>query len=145
MGLRAHMIGGLLLLVPLAGCWEHTIHAGAGAPRAPAVYDHWEHFWLGGLVGHTRLELEQLCPSGNATVEIKQTFLNGLVTALTSGIYAPMTTKVRCRSGRRADLELTEEDVRSIVSDERFLDWVGADLPERLDEVQTAHALLADR
>ena len=144
-GRAGAMIGSLLLLVPLAGCWEHTIHAGAGAPQAPKVYDHWEHFWLGGLIGHPEFDLEEMCPSGNATVKVEQSFLNGFVTALTAGIYAPFTTTVRCRDGRRAEITFTEEDVRAIVADERFLTWVGMELPERLDEVERAQALLADR
>ncbi|GMV07906.1 MAG: hypothetical protein AMXMBFR53_41810 [Gemmatimonadota bacterium] len=139
---------GLVLLtvagiLATAGCYEHTIAVGGGAPQAPVVYDHWENFWLGGLVGHVRVDVERMCPSGRATIEAKQTFLNGLVSALTSGIYTPTTLKVRCDNGRRASLELSPGDVATIVADEGFTAWVAAELPERSAEVAEAWAALA--
>jgi hypothetical protein len=136
---------GVVLLLASAACYEHTFTVGGGAPHGPVVYDHWQNYWLGGLIGHTRIDVEQLCRSGRATIEAKQTFLNGLVAALTSGIYSPTTLKVRCADGRRADVELTEEDVARIVADPAFMQWVGQDLPERREEVAAAQAALADR
>ncbi|MDP2957247.1 MAG: Bor family protein [Longimicrobiales bacterium] len=132
----------LAALLFAAGCFRHTIDVGGGAPAGPVVYDRWEHFWLGGLVGHTRVDVERICPSGQATIEARQSFLNGLVSGLTSGIYTPMTLKVRCRDGRRAALELSSEDVARIVADEEFAAWVAAELPERLAEVTEAQASL---
>lgn len=128
-----------------AGCYEHTVAIGGGAPHAPVVYDHWENFWIAGLVGHVRVDLEHMCPSGRATVEAKQTFLNGLVAALTSGIYTPTTLRVRCETGRRASLELSPDDVAALVADEDFSAWVAAELPERVDEVARAQAALTQQ
>jgi hypothetical protein len=130
------------LMLGLAGCYEHTFNVGRGAPYAPIVEDDWQTFWLAGLVGHYRLDVEEMCPSGDATIEAKQTFLNGLVAALTSGIYTPTTVRVRCRTGRRADFDLSERDVATLVGDPAFLDWVGHEMPERLDEVTSAVAAL---
>ena len=42
------------------------------------------------------------CPSGVATIETQQSFLNGLVGALTLGIYAPQEVRVTCASGSAA-------------------------------------------
>lgn len=131
---------GVSAAVMVAGCFEHTIQVGGGAPAGPVVYDHWEHFWLSGLVGHTRVDVERMCPSGHATIQMRQTFLNGLVSALTSAIYTPVTLKVRCEDGRRAALELSAEDVERIVAGDAFEAWVAAELPERLDEVVGARA-----
>jgi hypothetical protein len=140
------MTATLVALLPLAGCYEHTFQVGGGAsPQAPLVYDHWQSYWLGGLIGHTKVDLEQICPSGRATIEARQTFLNGLVAGLTSGIYSPTTLKVRCQTGRRADVELDEADVAAIVAEPSFLLWVGAEMPERRDEVAAAQAALLDR
>lgn len=133
----------IALALPLAACYEHTFTVGAGAPHAPVVYDHWENFWLGGLIGHTRVTVEELCPSGNATIETKQTFLNGLVGGLTSGIYSPTTLKIRCRGGRRAALELDALEVERIVLDPTFTEIVRLELPSQLDAVvasQEAHS-----
>lgn len=137
-----------LLLVGLAtsafatGCFKHTVDVGRGARHDPVIYDRWEHFWLGGLIGEVRVDVERMCPSGRATIEARQSFLNALVAGLTSGIYMPTTVRVRCRDGRRAALELSSEDVARIVADEEFVAWVAAELPERLAEVSEAQATL---
>lgn len=133
------------LLAAVAGCYEHTFHTGAGAPRGPVVYDHWENFWIAGLVGHHEYDLDEICPSGNATVEGYQSFLNGLVSGLTGGIYTPTTLRIRCQRGRRSDLDLTEVDVEHIVLDQRFLQEIEIWVPERLEEVRAAQQLQLDR
>ena len=143
-GLGTTLMSAALLLV-LTGCYEHTFTVGAGAPRGPVVYDHWENFWLGGLIGHQRYDIHEICPSGNATIEGYQSFLNGFVTGLTAGIYTPTTVKIRCQTGRRSDIELSSEDVQRIVLDERFLEAVEAAMPERLEEVRAAQELQQDR
>jgi hypothetical protein len=119
----------------VAGRYEHTFTVGAGAPTGPVMYDHWENFWLGGLIGHKKVDVTEMCPSGDATIETKQTFLNGLVSGLTSGIYTPLTLKIRCASGRRAAVGLTSEDVAAVVRSPQFLEEVARSAPERLDEV----------
>ena len=113
------------------GCYEHTFHTGTGAPQGPVVYDDWHNHWLGGLIGEEELDIDALCPSGNATIHDEQTFLNGLVSALTSGIYAPTTVTVRCARGRTADVELSEATVIGIVDHPAFLQRVDRLLPER--------------
>lgn len=115
-----------VVLVGLAtsGCYRHTVEVGGGAPYAPVIEERWENFWIGGLVGHVRVDVERMCPSGRAQIEVRQTFLNGLVTALTSGIYAPTTLRVRCEDGRRAALELTASDLEALAEDARFTRWV---------------------
>ena len=130
------------MMLMLGACYEHTFTVRGGAPQGPVVYDHWQNYWLGGLIGHTKVALEDICPSGRATIIAKQTFLNGLVSALTSGIYTPTTLKVRCADGRRAALELEGEDVARIVADPGFLEWVEHDLPDREEEVAAAQAAL---
>lgn len=141
----AMMSIGIILALGMGACYEHTVAVGGGAPHGPVVYDHWQNYWLGGLIGHTRVDVERICRSNRATIVAKQTFLNGLVAALTSGIYTPTTLKVRCADGRRADVDLTDEDVARIVADADFVEWVGQDLPERREEVVAAQAALAER
>ncbi len=141
---RVWMLVGVACLLPVAACYEHTVTVGAGAPQAPMVYDHWENFWLAGLIGHIQVDVEKMCPSGNATIEAKQTFLNGLVSALTSGIYTPTTLQVRCEGGAVARLGLTSQDVARVVADKRFVAWVAAELPSRRDDVAAAQAKLVE-
>lgn len=143
---RGSILVGLAALMPVWGCYEHTFTVGRGAPQAPVVYDHWQNFWLGGLVGHTRMDVQRMCPSGNATIEAEQTFLNGLVSALTSGIYTPTTLRVRCAHGRAtSDVELSSDDVAVIVGSATFKDRIARELPELLDEVTSAQSALAQQ
>lgn len=132
-----------VITLALVGCYQHTVQVGAGAPRGQVVYDQWTNHWLFGLVSpEADIYLEDICPSGNATIHGEVTFLNGLVSALTSGIYSPTTVTVRCASGSDEDLDLDETDVEAIVSDPAFLDWVEAVSPELLDEAEQAQMLL---
>jgi hypothetical protein len=136
---------GIVLLLTTGACYEHTFTVGGGAPHGQMIYDHWQNYWLDGLIGHTKVDLEEICPSGRATIVAKQTFLNGLVAGLTGGIYTPTTLQIQCADGRRADVALDAEDVEAIVSDPAFLQWVGEEMPERVDEVAAARAALAER
>ena len=124
------------LVMVTAGCYEHTYTVGRGAPAGPIVYEEWQNHWLGGLIGHDTHELETVCPSGNATIHDEQSFLNGLVSALTGGIYSPTTVRIRCATGQRLDLELSEDDVLRILTAPAFMDRVQSLMPGRLDEAQ---------
>jgi Bor protein len=124
-----------------AACYKHSFVIGAGASAGQLIYDHWENFWIAGLIGKTDVTVAQMCPSGNATIEAKQTFLNGLVSALTSGIYTPTTLRIRCQDGRQAEIALTSEDVARIVHDDGFGPWVDREAPELSSAVRTAQIL----
>ncbi len=134
----------IALVVGLTGCYEHTVTVGAGAPHGPVVYDHWQNFWLAGLIGHTRLDVRSICPSGDATIYARQTFLNGLVSGLTSGIFTPTSVTVRCADGRRSDVELSGEDLAGMAVSPRLLDWVDQVMPERRAEVAAAQVELLE-
>ena len=134
-------LGSLVVLLTSVACYEHTYTVGAGAPSGPVVYDVWRHHWLGGLIDPDQeVEINEMCPSGDATVHEEWTFLNGLVTALTGAIYSPTTVTVRCRRGGRAELRLSSEDVKRIASSDAFLERVGVALPNRADDVREALA-----
>ena len=124
--------GGLMV-----GCYEHTYTVGGGAPAGPVVYSEWQHHWLGGLIGERTHELSNVCPSGNATIHDEQTFLNGLVSALTAGIYAPTTVSIRCDTGQRAQLQLSRKEIVSILTSPAFRDRLETVLPGRLREVDS--------
>ena len=126
------MLAALGLVIVVSGCFEHTYTVGAGAPAGPVVYSEWQSHWLSGLIGERTHELDAICPSGNATVHDEQGFLNGLVTALTAGIYSPTTLTVRCSTGQRAQLELSKKEVVSIVTAPAFRQRVETLLPGRV-------------
>lgn len=124
------------LLVMSAGCYEHTFTIGRGAPTGPVVYEEWHNSWLGGLIGERNIDIDMLCPSGNATIHDEMTFLNGLVGTLTAGIYTPTVVTVRCDNGRSVDVGLDEGEVMSILTSSEFRDRVERVLPGRVEEVE---------
>jgi Bor protein len=128
------------LLVGAAGCYQHVFVVGAGAPGGSLVHDEWRHQWLWGLVSpKNELAIREVCPSGNATILGEVTFLNGLVSALTGGIYSPTTVRVRCTGGSASlDVRLSADDVSRIVAAPGFLQWVGEMAPDRLDDAARA-------
>ena len=117
---------------------------GQGAAAAPIVYEEWQSQWLGGLIGERTLDIDVLCPSGNATIHDEQSFLNGLVSALTVGIYSPTTVKIRCEGGRSADIDLSEQDVIGIITAPAFMERIEAMMPERIDEARLGRQALEE-
>ena len=115
---------------------QHTHTIGAGAPDGPIVYDEWQGHWLGGLIGERTHNVSQICPSGNATIHDEQTFLNGLVGVLTAVIYTPTKLTIRCSTGQRVDIVLSEEEVLSILIAPAFREQVAVLLPDRLHELE---------
>ncbi len=135
---KVKKVGTILVLATMAaGCYEHTYSVGTGASAvAPVVYEEWQSHWLGGLIGERTLNINEYCPSGNATIHDEQSFLNGLVTGLTGGIYAPTMVKIQCDDGNSRDLDLGENDLMTILSAPEFLDRVERMLPDRFGEAE---------
>ncbi len=139
----ARLAGTLPALLLLGGCYKQAFVSGPGASmNAPVVYERSHHHFVWGLVGPGEaFDASQFCPSGNMRIEQEQTFVNGLVAALTSGIYVPRTVRVRCdRSGGAADIELLPEKAKQIVFDPAFLDWVRETNPKLFEAAQAAQA-----
>ena len=95
----------------LAGCYHATIDTGL-AP-GPKTVEMWKHSWMAGLVPPSVVEAQSECENGVARVETQQSFLNGLVGALTSGIYTPMTVIVTCAAD---DMSSAAVDSASVVT-----------------------------
>lgn len=131
----------LLLAVLAAGCLHHTFTVGTGAPDGRQVYKVWHHHWLFGIIRpqhQKNIEIPELCPSGNATIYEKTSFLNGLVDVLVGIIYSPTTVTILCDDGTQTAVELSEEEVTAVVHDPLFLEVVAEFVPERMPEVQAA-------
>ena len=126
----------LVLLLVTTGCYKHTYSVGQGAPAGEVVYEEWQQKWLAGLIGHTNLDVAEECPSGNASIHDEQTFLNGLVSVLTVGIYTPTTVRITCDSGRAAEIDLSAEQVRAILTSRAFLERVEKVMPGALADAQ---------
>ncbi len=90
----ARLLLGVLALSALCGC-----RATFRDPKVPAGSEHskWSSFFLGGLIGHERVDIRDYCPSGRVhevvTAEDAATLV---VTLVTAGIYAPRRVYITC-------------------------------------------------
>lgn len=67
------------------------------------------HFLLWGLVGDGSFDVSQICPGGAHWMQSQATFIDGVLGALTGGLYAPRTVYIKCASGSSYLLEANEE------------------------------------
>lgn len=88
----------LALGLTLAGCYHQVVQTGR-TPGTTVVKKPWTATWLWGLVPASPIDVTRDCPGGIATVETKQSFVNGLVGAVTIGIFTPRDVTVTCASG----------------------------------------------
>ncbi len=92
----------LAISIGTTGCYRHTHTVGTGGDiQKEADYDEWESHWLFASIGETEIDVNKICASGNATVQDRISFLNGLVTIVLLGglIWAPSTVRVYCAEG----------------------------------------------
>ncbi|HEY5928630.1 MAG TPA: hypothetical protein VIV11_43390 [Kofleriaceae bacterium] len=92
----------IMLTVALAtsACATHKIHyknptvAQSGTTKSAK-----QSFFLWGLVGGNDVDLQALCPNGVAGIDSKASVGDGILTALTGGIYSPISVDVHCAGG----------------------------------------------
>ncbi|MFT5753818.1 MAG: hypothetical protein ACI9FW_001355 [Flavobacterium sp.] len=80
--------------IMLTSCFSYTSVVGKGAQGSTKVTQ-WNHYVIGGLAPVGVSDSKEM--AGGATdysVTTKQTFVNGLIAALTFSIYTPTTTTV---------------------------------------------------
>jgi len=102
---------GLFLFISLF-VFTSCYHAQITTDRSPSdqsIERPWAHSFIYGLVPPKIVETASECPNGLAKVQTKMSFLNGLVSGLTFGIYTPINIKVTCASGTAA-VEASHKD-----------------------------------
>ena len=78
----------------LTSCYSYTSTVGKGAQGNSSVTK-WNHYVIYGLAPVGVSDSKQMADGAeNYTVHTRQSFVNGLVSALTFGIYTPTTTTV---------------------------------------------------
>ena len=93
----------LALVVFLAtGCFHQIVQTGNPA-GATVVDKQFVPGWLWGLVPNNEVDVRSECPMGVAVVETETSFVNGLVSAITLGIYTPQHVCITC-AARSASL-----------------------------------------
>ena len=84
----------LVLLFVLPGCYQAQVTTDRTAGET-VVHQKWTSSYFNGLVA-AKVDVSDACPAGIAAAERKFTFLNGLVSTLTLGIYLPHDVRVTC-------------------------------------------------
>lgn len=80
--------------VMLTSCYSYTSVVGKGA-QGNQETTKWNHYVVYGLAPVGVSDSKQMSEGAeNYTVHTRQTFVNGLVSGLTFGIYTPTTTTV---------------------------------------------------
>lgn len=87
----AFVIGCCLLLT---SCYTYTHTVGTGASTGVKVTEK-NHYFIGGLAQGKQSNPREMAGSDNYEVTISHTFIDGLINALTFGIYTPTTTTVQ--------------------------------------------------
>lgn len=78
----------------LTSCYSYTSIVGNGA-QGNSQTTEWNHYVIYGLAPVGVSNSKQMADGAeNYTVHTRQSFLNGLVSAVTFGIYTPTTTTV---------------------------------------------------
>ena len=78
----------------LTSCYSYTSVVGSGA-QGNSQTTSWNHYVVYGLSPVGVYDSKQMAYGAkNYTVHTRQSFVNGLVSALTFGIYTPTTTTV---------------------------------------------------
>ena len=85
------------LALAASACFHQTIHSGL-TPATTVVEKQYVATWLWGIVPADTIDVRQPCPSGVATVETEQSFMNGFVSFFTLGIYSPQRVRITCAS-----------------------------------------------
>jgi hypothetical protein len=80
--------------IMLTSCYSYTSVVGKGAQGSTEVTK-WNHYVLGGLAPVGVSDSKEMADGAtDYTVHTRHTFINGLVSSLTFGIYNPTTTTV---------------------------------------------------
>lgn len=91
--LKLSLIAGVLFFV--TSCYTYTFNVGDGAQTGVTVEEK-NHYLIYGLAPiKTSDPTEMAGGAENYEVTIEHTFVDGLLNALTGGLYAPTTTTVR--------------------------------------------------
>lgn len=78
----------------LSSCYSYTSVVGEGA-KGNSQTTKWNHYVVYGLAPVGVSDSKQMANGAeNYTVHTRQTFVNGLVSGLTFGLYTPTTTTV---------------------------------------------------
>lgn len=91
--------GALLAALYLSACATATIRPDGGTRvGGKPAYQETKNYFFWGLKGEHEIDVAAICKEkGVEQMQSQMTFVNGLLSAITLGIYAPRTAKVWCK------------------------------------------------
>lgn len=95
-----------LALVGSTACYHAVVETGRAA-GSTVVQKPWVSTFIFGLVEAKEINVASECPNGVAKVETQMSFVNGLATAVTFGLYTPRTVTITCAANRTGALPAT--------------------------------------
>ncbi len=82
------------LALALAAC--HTVRYDAGRPPSERRYETTVHFFLWGLAGKPRIDLDAACPEGAARFRNESGAVHWIAEVATLGLWSPRRVVVEC-------------------------------------------------
>jgi hypothetical protein len=105
-GIRMQWFGAAALALALTACSTHSIkYKNPTAAGGGTVHSERQSFFLWGLVGGSEIDLAQVCPSGVARIEDRNSFGDQLFAMFTGGLYSPRSVEIECVGGTAAVIE----------------------------------------
>jgi len=93
--MRRRWIPALLVVLSSAGCYHQVVET--GRPPSTTVVDRpWVKTWFWGLIEPDPIDARPECATGVSVIQTETSFMNGLVGALTFGIYTPQHVRITC-------------------------------------------------
>lgn len=91
------------IFVLLTGCASQTFYVNGNTQAAPTLEKN-QHFFLSGLGQEDTVDAAQVCEGSDniVKVEARLSFVNGLLGALTRGIYTPRQVRVYCKGDEQS-------------------------------------------
>ena len=96
------------LMMPLTGCFHNQIIVEKNynsSATEPDWRSGWQAYALAGLIplGNNPIDMAQACPQGAGIVEVKMSFVNGLVNAIIGLFVSFQDVAITCASAPAAD------------------------------------------
>ena len=121
----------LLVAVVASGCYHARVETGL-TPSAQVIEKGFAHSFIYGLVPPSTVSTTSQCPNGVAMVETQISFVNGLVSSLTGGLYTPMSIKATCAAAGSASAGTSASEV--VVSEAASMDEIKEAFSAAADE-----------
>jgi hypothetical protein len=103
MGNIKKIVAVFAMLFFFSGCFTISYETGRFGGGEEVRKDADFYFW--GLKGEYDFSLSELCPNGVSQFRNQATFVDGLLTLITLGIYSPRTVVFECAPGTSSSLD----------------------------------------